>query len=115
LILFENLYARPQDEFLTNCRSRISSHESDVYHVGYSNDPDDFLIMTWRESATAIQTSTMVFAISEEDHPTFLPGGSLKHMDLLASKCIGIVVSAYDGEGFVIWRRKKGHCTLSFG
>jgi len=65
LILFEDLYSSPEDSGLANCRSRMVTLDSEVYHVASSNDANDTLLTSLREAATAVQTSVMAFTWRE--------------------------------------------------
>ncbi len=103
LIVFENRYARPEDPFLRRCRSRVIAIGEEVYHVADTNDSEDSLLTALTESAAAIETGIMIFALSEEEKRSFLSNPSFKGIGPLVLKCIGIAVGAYDGEGYIIW------------
>ncbi len=106
LILFENRYAKVGDACLARCLSQIVTLGIEVYHVAYANDSGDVLLTALKESATAIQTSIMIFEMTGEDARFFLSDGSLRNVAHLVLHCNAIAVSAFDGEGYIIWSKQ---------
>jgi hypothetical protein len=107
LILFESRYALSGDPFLRDCVSRILTLGTEVYHFAHSGDSIEDLNTALRESGTAIETSMLAFSLGGTNADSYVSDGSLRNIGRLISACVVIAVSAFDGEGYVLWSANR--------
>ncbi len=105
--VFEDYEASPGDPWLKDAKSRLAFVAGEVYHVLTHRDTDMAMVRaTIGESQTAwvsigctAQCATLA-ALAQSRSQTL----SVDVLREVAEGCRGIIASAYDGEGFVVWR-----------
>jgi hypothetical protein len=106
LCVFEGMYAKPQDPFLSRVKSRVYTYGDEVYFVLLSQDARQPEIRQaireagWWRGITAIMTS-----IPEPVTPQWLEAKEWDsdQLTLLATRLEALVLGAYDAEGYLIW------------
>lgn len=107
--LLENSLALSSDPWLQRAKSRIAIHETEVYHLLTSNDRDRIAIENAIGDASrspnvcgcgACGRLAEALAVSSSGQVVL----STDDIKALASSAEYLVVSAYDGEGYLLWR-----------
>jgi len=100
--VFEDSEARPGDQWLASARSSTRRRESEVYHVARVLTADGI-----RDAMRDAQSSWLLIGVLSAqfpgwEHPT---NQQLTDRDIrkLVTCAVAVVVSAFDGEGYVIW------------
>ena len=102
--IFEDSLKRPSDPVLRNISTRYATHGNEVYHVLLNQDADRATIQSVVRAARSIPTFVGVFA-EEEINPADISRLSDVKIRRLAERATGVVVGAFDGEGYLVWSR----------
>jgi hypothetical protein len=100
--VFEDSEARPGDPWLSATRSVTRVYGTEVYHIARAITPDGVGdAMSDAESSWSL-IGGLVDRFSGWEHPA---EDRITDMDMqeLVLSTVAIVVSAFDGEGYVIW------------
>jgi hypothetical protein len=115
ICLFESAVARPTDGFLSSPNAqdlRVLTFEENVYYFLTEDDLDREKINKTVSYAISYLVIGVFAQLSKEDQ--FLPIEqqitrgeiTLDDLKLLAERTEKIIVGAYDGEGYLIWRER---------
>jgi hypothetical protein len=115
LCLFESEVARPSDGFLSSPNAqdlRVLAFDEDVYYLLANDDIDPDKIKKTIRYSTSYLTIGVLAELSKRDK--FLPTeqqmtrGKISHdeLKLIAERTQTIIVGAYDGESYLLWRQK---------
>lgn len=105
--IFEDASAQPNDQFLRAITTRALTYDDEVYHLVCARDSHEQMLKTIH----AARSWLFVGALTQVPDATGLCSKKTltrDEIENLAQNAIGIVVGAYDGEGFVVWT-KEGH------
>jgi hypothetical protein len=108
LCVLENYMSRPTDKGLETAESHVVFYKDEVYHV-LGHQADKQAIETalnegeWLPIFVGIMTH-LPDGMHIPKSGTFI---TEKELVQLAERTVGIVVGAYDGEGYLIWRSHK--------
>jgi hypothetical protein len=107
MVVLENFNARPDDPWLQKVSSRLIVFGSDVYHVLLPIDTVEDRIMSFlREAHSAwIFIGVMTLLPGKTDSLLDKKHFTSDELSIMGEKAQKIFVSAYDGEGYVIWSR----------
>ena len=108
--IFEDALGSPSDPRILSGDDRIRVLGSEVYYLIGEADVDDEarILKTVRDANSAWRFACTMSSIPEPGH--FSEGGrSLKsdEVRILAERAEKIAVSAYDGEGYLIWSKDR--------
>ncbi len=102
ICVFEDSEARPGDPWLATAKSDIRVLGSEVYHVANASLPAGIgEAMGWAESSWLL-IGVLANPFSGWEYPA---DDRITEQDLweLVASTVAIVVSAFDGEGYVVW------------
>ena len=109
VLVVEDACTKPSDPCVSQLIGRTMAFGDELYHcVG----ADDFDAMTIRTCIQEASSAYMEIGLMSCVPPSILPSEarsvlSREVLELVAEKTQRIFVSAYDCEGYLIWRRKK--------
>lgn len=107
LCLLENALARVGDGWLAGTKSRLVFSDSEVYHALLSAQSDPETVI--QALAEAESFPTFVGAVGRSTwaaNMTTLPGSiTVQQLNEFAQRASVVFVGAYDGEGYLVWRR----------
>jgi hypothetical protein len=104
--IIEDALKHPTDAVLHSLSTRYAIYKNEVYHVLLHDDARDERIMETLRAAQSIPTFIGSLSIWQ-DGSKQLKGRalSLEQLQLLAANTEELFVGAYDGEGYLYWRR----------
>lgn len=108
--LFENLMARPGDPYIDRLRSRLIFHDAEIYHLLTSGMEFADVLATLKEARSLPDFTGFLAPVSPTVAAEFLaPSVQLREEDihLFASAVQTVVVGAYDGESYLMWREAE--------
>ena len=104
--VFEDRIAQPGDSSLHKVAPPLVFFEDEVYHVVESGSDEEAIITRLDDAFSIPVFAGALTSASDEELPHPLSGAAIdrSHLELLASRATAILVGAYDGEGFLMWR-----------
>ena len=111
--LFESAVAKPTDGFLSTPKAkdlRVMTFQEDVYYLLKANDDREMIHKTLQYAKSYLVLGVLVH-LTDKDKFLFLDEDSLRkeltldQLKVLANQTEKIIIGAYDGEGYLIWRR----------
>ena len=111
--LFESAVAKPTDGFLSTPNAkdlRVMTFQEDVYYLLKENDDREMIDKTLQYAKSYLVLGVLVH-LTDKDKFLFLDEDSLRkeltldQLKVLANQTEKIIIGAYDGEGYLIWRR----------
>jgi hypothetical protein len=106
LCIFENALAKPSDPWLSSKKMPVFTFHEEVYHFLLGTDAENEKIGETIRIATSHLFIGVMTSVPQETGFS-LGGGEITSQELIgfAEKTEKIIVGAYDGEGYLIWRR----------
>ena len=111
--LFESAVARSTDGFLSTPNAkdlRVMTFQEDVYYLLKENDDREMIHKTLQYAKSYLVLGVLVhltdkdkFLLQDED--SLRKELTLDQFKVLANQTEKIIIGAYDGEGYLIWRR----------
>jgi hypothetical protein len=107
--LFEDPLSGPSDPWLEHAKSRILIHGDAVYQFApYTDEKHENVLNAILEANNALRLVGIVGRMSNvRTPPDFVEQLSLAALELIGGSAECIFVSAFDGEGFVVWEASK--------
>ena len=108
--LLENSLAAPSDPWLERAKSRILVHGDEVYHLASNTERiHEDVLNAVSEASNVLSLVGMVGRIPGGAASQSVAGRiSLAALEIIGRSAECVFVSAYDGEGYVIWEGKAG-------
>ena len=106
--VLENPLAASQDTWLARAKSRVITYESDVYHLLTYTERDEVSVGEAIREAHSLPTFTGAVGKAPGASESFLSkrkGVTLDELRAFASSVTFLFTLAYDGEGYLCWRR----------
>lgn len=106
VVVFQNRMARPEYPYVAKFRSAYRLYENEYYHfVSNRNRTATDIYLAYRDTMCHTHVAFMTSVRSEEslNWNERLRYDELEHMAL---STVGLIVEAYDEEGWLIWRRR---------
>lgn len=106
MCIFEDANAMPTDPFLQSVSTRYSAFQEEVYHLICQPDNNgDAISKTLRQAHSWLTIGALTSAPQETEICAQRGDLTLSTLTTLAQRTEVIIVGAYDGEGYVIWRK----------
>lgn len=110
MCVFENTLAKPSDPWLMKRKTKILTFNSEVYHfINSENTSEKEIQNTIREAnATYPPLIGIMITVNAKEHE--LNDGDkidLEFLRLIAQRTEKTIIGAYDGEGYLIWKKIK--------
>lgn len=114
ICLFESAVAKPTDGFLSTPNAkdlRVLPFQEDVYYLLKQQDDREKIDKTLRYAKSYLVLGVLVHLSKDKglllDEDSLRKELTLDELKVLAEETEKIIVGAYDGEGYLIWRRSS--------
>ena len=106
ICIFEDAVLRPGDPDLDSLRSQLLTYDDEVYHVLWHKDAlPDKIAQTIYAADDWLFVGAMTSFQPGVEFPRSPGTLSLDEIRVCAQRVEGLVLGAYDGEGYLFWRR----------
>lgn len=106
--VLEDALKKPSDPVLSALTTKYATYGSEVYHLLLQEHAQDDSIFTAMKSAKSIPTFIGVMTSCARPRELATTGEiSVDELRELAKRAEIVFVGAYDGEGYLLWRRRS--------
>jgi hypothetical protein len=105
LLIVENVKARPTDPITIDDKSVIWIFQNEIYHPIFGKTSSEEITRTLTKADSLWTMVGFLTSLPKEDNLPLKKEMSLDTIQNLAKNTQKIIVSAYDGEGFLIWQQ----------